>query len=174
MGLITGDLWQRNLFTGEMPEGTIDPLNPSKATSENEDRWIQLLDQNNSASEAEEMLKTLAKDDPAFREMYLQVLAERENEEDARRWYENFNNTYFQRTSKDLEAAGYSPWLMLQSLGSSGTGSLQSAGTWSGSSGTSSKVKREEIEAQNKQKGMTLAGTIIGAIIAAIALIAAA
>lgn len=126
-------------------------------------RLNQLLQQSNTPQDAASLLKELAKQDDAYSEMYLQLLAERENQERAYKWYEDFNSSYFQRTAKDLEAAGLNPWLALQSLGSSGSGSLTPAGSWSGTSGSSSKVKRDEIKAQNLQK---ITGASIGAVAA--------
>lgn len=129
----------------------------------------QLNYQTESPSQAAAMLKEMAKEDPSYRELYVQLLAERENQERAYKWYEDFNSHYYQRTAEDLQRAGLNPWLALQSLGSAGTGSISAPGSFSGSSGSSSyeKWKEARLSAETQQKTRrTLAlAAIVGAII---------
>lgn len=133
---------------------------------------MQLNQQNETPQDAVSMLKQLASEDPAYQELLIQLLAERENQERAYKWYEDFNNSYYQRTTADLEKAGLSPWLALQSLGSAGSGSLSPAGTWSGTSGStiSSKIKEQKMQnsAQNLQKGIGAFASVIAAIAGAL------
>lgn len=133
------------------------------------DNIEQLGQQSSSASDAANMLKELAKEDPSYRELYVQMLAERENQERAYKWYEDFSNTYYQRSVEDLEKAGLNPWLALQSLGSAGTGAISVAGTFSGSTGSSAYEKYKEAklsaETQEKTRRLLAYAAIVGAII---------
>jgi len=134
--------------------------------------FFKLNEDNDTPQDALSQLHELAKTDPAYKEMELQLMAERENQQAAWDWYEKFNGTYYQRTTKDLEAAGLNPWLALQSLGSGGSGSTSPAGTWSGSSGSTLSAKQQEMKNDLDKQALSstigFVAAIIGALIIAL------
>lgn len=175
-----GSLWSQAFGQGDMEAKAAESIaNAPQNFSEsplsspfNEQLLLQLNQQNKTPEDALSMLREMAQNDDAYKELYIQLLAERENQERAYKWYEDFNNSYFQRTSEDLKKAGLNPWLALQSLGSAGSGSLSSAGSWSGSSGStiSGQMQRQQLEnrAQVGQKVIGSIGTILAAIVGAL------
>lgn len=132
---------------------------------------LQLNQQNKTPEDALSMLREMAQNDDAYKELYIQLLAERENQERAYKWYEDFNNSYFQRTSEDLKKSGLNPWLALQSLGSAGSGSLSPAGSWSGSSGSTISGQKQRQQLENKSQ---VTQKVVGGIATVIAAIAGA
>lgn len=113
----------------------------------------------------------LAQKDPAYMELYLQLLAERENTSNAQAWYEKMSGSQYQRSVEDLKKAGLNPWLALQGLNGAGSGSVQPAGTWSNSA-YSNKTNRDRSNFQNAQTIFQAIASFIG-IAASIALLAA-
>lgn len=71
----------------------------------------------------------------------------------------DFENTKFQRAFKDIEAAGYNPWLMLQN------GGLSASGSSAGSSGYS--VKQDTKQKSGNLGMFALAAAKLLAILAA-------
>lgn len=68
--------------------------------------------------------------DPAYLEKYIDSILEQQNTAAARNWEEYMSNSQFTRMVKDIESAGYNPWLALQSgLGQSSVPSTSAAGT---------------------------------------------
>lgn len=168
MSVVTVPDASNNLFNNEVEQRVDDFYSRGQ-----QDMLLQLNQQNKTPEDALSMLRNMAQEDPAYKELYIQLLAERENQERAYKWYEDFNNSYYQRTKEDLKKSGLSPWLALQSFGSSGTGSLSPAGSWSGSSGSTVSAKKMEQQSQfNKQlmqSAISITGAIIGALIFAMA-----
>lgn len=168
-----GSLWSQAFGQGDMEAKAVDSFSNSSLNSPtNEPLLLQLNQQNKTPEDALSMLRDMAQNDEAYKELYIQLLAERENQERAYKWYEDFNNSYFQRTTEDLKKAGLNPWLALQSLGSSGSGSLSPAGSWSGSSGStiSGQKQRQQLEnrAQVGQKVVGGVATVLAAIAGAL------
>lgn len=108
-----------------------------------------------------DQLRDLAESDPAYMELYLQLLAERENTSNAQAWYEKMSNSSYQRAADDLRKAGLNPWLALQSLGGAGSGSLQPAGTWSNSA-YQNKTNRDQALSNNAKNIIQALGALIG------------
>lgn len=126
----------------------------------------QLLQQNDSPNSALEQVKELAKNDDDWARFYYETLLNRENQQDMIKWYEDFNNSYYQRSSQDLEKAGLSPWLALQKLGMSGTGSVSPISA--GNATSQSKTAQINANADIASKGIGAAATVVGALLGAL------
>ena len=164
-----GSLFSQLSGRGNMESQALESFSNSVLnTPSNNAKFSYLNQQTNSPEDAATLLKNLAKEDDAYKELYIQLLAERENQERAYQWYEDFNKNYYQRTTEDLKKAGLNPWLALQSLGSGGTGSISPAGSWSGTSGSTKAGKLAEANQELYKQGLASAGTIIAAIAGAI------
>lgn len=142
----------KNLFgldTGTAKAQRNDAWNEAIAESVrgNSDELNYLSQQAHSAPEAIDLLKKLAEEDENYRSLYLTLLAERENTDQAWKRYEEYNKNYYSMIRKSLEDAGLNPWLALQNLGNPGTGSINPAG-FSGSS-LSSMIQAQNSSSRN-------------------------
>ena len=78
--------------------------------SQNTDLLTQLGQQKDNGADALEMLWTLAQQDPAYMELYLQLKAARDNYD--LEW--SRMDDYYVKQYKAMEKAGLNPWLALQ------------------------------------------------------------
>lgn len=96
-----------------------------------------------SYDDIDSKLAELAKENPDYQELYLKWIMENYFTNSARSYDQYMSNTSFSRLMKDIEAAGYNPWLALQSnIGSASYGGGTSAGSIS-SNILSSQTSRE-------------------------------
>lgn len=115
-------------------------------------------------------LRNLANENPEYMETYLQLLAERENTYDARRWYENLSDSQYQRAVADLRKAGLNPALALTALSGASSGSVSPAGTWNNSP-YANKLAKENVELNKTQAGIKLAGMLTTSVLAMVAML---
>lgn len=116
-------------------------------------------------------VQKVVKDNPEYMELYLQLLAERENTTNAQAWYEKMSGSQYQRAIEDLKKAGINPYLALQSLGGAGSGSVQPSGTWS-TSPYANKISKENADSQRLSAASTAIKAFAGISTAILALLA--
>lgn len=105
--------------------------------------------------------------DTAWLEKYIDNEIERENVSSARAYEEYMSNTGFSRYVKDIESAGYNPWLALQNGGSSAQGYTTQYAGHSGISQSSQATSRYNSNNTNATKLVSTGITTLGRIIAA-------
>lgn len=164
LGLAGSTVSSRSIDSSNDPYGSIGYGNSSSSASRVSEREAIAKDPNSALYD---LYKTSG--DRAYLEKYIDNLMAEKSVNDARAFQKMQDDTQYSRAMKDIEKAGYNPWLLLQgSVATAGSGNFSAASYSknSASEAAASRLNTREIaEENNKTK-------VIVGLIAAAALIA--